>query len=63
MGCSLVRMTTVLEEFGCHLVLEMQPGHVLSELAKEAFPDVKSLAIGDSSLRYTLHFVDPHSIE
>jgi malonate decarboxylase epsilon subunit len=48
---------TVLEELGCTLFLEMPPGHVLSELAKEGFPEVKTLAVGESSLRYTLHLV------
>jgi len=41
-------MTSVLEEFGCRLFLEMPPGHVLSELAKEAFPEVKSLAVAEA---------------
>jgi malonate decarboxylase epsilon subunit len=46
--------TTVLYELGCRLFLEMPPGHVLSELGKEAFPEVKTLAIGERSLRETL---------
>jgi hypothetical protein len=32
----------------------MPPGHVLSELGKEAFPEVKTLVIGERSLRETL---------
>jgi hypothetical protein len=32
----------------------MPPGHVLSELGKESFPEVKTLAIGERSLRETL---------
>ena len=47
--------TTVLEELGCRLFLEMPPGHVLSDLAREAFPDVKTLAIGQSTLKTALH--------
>jgi malonate decarboxylase epsilon subunit len=47
--------TTVLEELGCRLFLEMPPGHVLSDLAREAFPEVKTLAIGQSTLRGALH--------
>ncbi len=39
-------MTTVLEELGCRLFLEMPPGHVLSELAKASFPEVRALALG-----------------
>jgi malonate decarboxylase epsilon subunit len=46
--------TTVLYELGCRLFLEMPPGHVLSELGKEAFPEVQTLAIGERSLRETL---------
>jgi malonate decarboxylase epsilon subunit len=47
--------TTVLEELGCRLFLEMPPGHVLSELAREAFPEVKTLALGQGTLRGALH--------
>jgi malonate decarboxylase epsilon subunit len=47
--------TAVLEELGCRLFLEMPPGHVLSDLAREAFPDVKTLAIGQSTLKNALH--------
>jgi malonate decarboxylase epsilon subunit len=54
--------TTVLEELGCSLFLEMPPGHVLSELAKQAFPEVKTLAVGESSLRHTLRLVDRYSV-
>jgi malonate decarboxylase epsilon subunit len=46
--------TTVLEELGCRLFLEMPPGHVLSELAPKAFPDVKTAAIGEVSIREAL---------
>src|SRR5258708_31247925 len=42
--------TTVLKELGCRLFLEMPPGHVLSELGKEAFPELKTLAISERSL-------------
>jgi malonate decarboxylase epsilon subunit len=43
--------TTVLEELGFRLFLEMPPGHVLSHLAGEAFPDIKTVAVGEVSLR------------
>jgi malonate decarboxylase epsilon subunit len=46
--------TTVLEELGCRLFLEMPPGRVLSALANEAFPDVKALPIGASTLKAAL---------
>jgi malonate decarboxylase epsilon subunit len=42
--------TTVLEELGFRLFLEMPPGHVLSQLAGEAFPDVETVAFGEVSL-------------
>ena len=46
--------TTVLEELGCRLFLEMPPGHILSELGREAFPDVRTLAVGETSLKDAL---------
>ena len=42
--------TTVLEELGFRLFLEMPPGHVLSHLAGEAFQDVETVAVGEVSL-------------
>ena len=47
--------TTVLVELGCALFLEMPPGHVLSELARETFPSVRTLAVGETSLKYADH--------
>jgi malonate decarboxylase epsilon subunit len=46
--------TTVLEELGCSLFLEVPPGHVLSELGREAFSDVRTLAIGETSLTHAV---------
>lgn len=46
--------TTVLEELGCRLFLEMPPGHVLSDLGRESFPEVKTLALGQSALNSAL---------
>ena len=37
--------TTVAKELGCHLFLEMPPGHVLSDLARENLPGVNALAV------------------
>jgi malonate decarboxylase epsilon subunit len=37
--------TSVLEELGCDLFLEMPPGHVLTDLATNSQPDVRSLAV------------------
>lgn len=51
--------TTVLEELGCRLFLEMPPGHVLSELGREAFPDVRTLAVGETSLAYAVRTATP----
>jgi malonate decarboxylase epsilon subunit len=47
-------MARVLEELGCDLFLEMPPGHVLSELAKEIVPEVRTLAMAESSLPHAL---------
>jgi malonate decarboxylase epsilon subunit len=47
--------TTVLEELGCKLFLEMPPGQVLSGLAKESLPNVRTLALGQSTLTGALH--------
>jgi malonate decarboxylase epsilon subunit len=37
--------TAVLQELGCNLFLEMPPGHVLSDLARENLSDVNSVPI------------------
>ena len=48
--------TTVLKELGCRLFLEMPPGHVLSDLARESFPEeVRTFALGQSALKGALH--------
>jgi malonate decarboxylase epsilon subunit len=47
--------TAVLEELGCRLFLEMPPGHVLSDLARESLPEVKILAMSQGTLRGALH--------
>jgi malonate decarboxylase epsilon subunit len=44
--------TTVLEELGCRTFIEMPPGHALSDLAQEAFKDVRTISIGKTSLGY-----------
>jgi malonate decarboxylase epsilon subunit len=53
--------TTVLEELGCHLFLEMPPGHVLSELGREAFPDVRTLAVGETSFKYAVRLANSYA--
>jgi malonate decarboxylase epsilon subunit len=42
--------TSVLEELGIRVFLEMPPGQVLTDLAREALPEVKSVALSRSSL-------------
>jgi malonate decarboxylase epsilon subunit len=37
--------TTVLKELGCHLSLEMPPGHVLSDLAQTSLTGVNSIPV------------------
>jgi malonate decarboxylase epsilon subunit len=37
--------TTVLKELGCHLFLEMPPGHTLSDLAEQNLTDVDSVPV------------------
>ncbi len=37
--------TTVARELGCNLFLEMPPGHVLTDLAKENLPGINALAV------------------
>jgi malonate decarboxylase epsilon subunit len=55
-------MTTVMEELGFRIFLEMPPGHVLSVLANDAFPDVQTLAVGEHSIRETVRLVDRYSV-
>jgi malonate decarboxylase epsilon subunit len=46
--------TTVLAELGCRLFLEMPPGHVLTELGREAFSGVRTLAVGETLFTHAL---------
>jgi malonate decarboxylase epsilon subunit len=50
----------VLVELGCGLFLEMPPGHVLSELAREIVPEVRTLVMAESSLRHALRVAGQH---
>ena len=47
--------TTVLEELGCRLFLEMPPGAVLTSLAKESLPEVRSLSLCLGGLKTAVH--------
>jgi malonate decarboxylase epsilon subunit len=51
-----------MEELGFRIFLEVPPGHVLSVLAKDAFPDVQTLAVGENSIRQTVRLVDRYSV-
>jgi malonate decarboxylase epsilon subunit len=42
----------VLQELGSTLFIEMPPGHVLTNLAKQSIPEAKSIALAESSLPY-----------
>ena len=42
--------TIVLQELGCNLFLEMPPGHVLSDLARENLSDINSIPIDADAL-------------
>jgi len=48
--------TTVAKELGCNLFLEMPPGHVLSDLAKENLAGVSAFAVEQDSLPRVLRF-------
>jgi malonate decarboxylase epsilon subunit len=52
---------TVLNELGCQAFLEMPPGHVLSELAKDIVSSVETLAVGESSLKHALELAARYS--
>ena len=49
--------TTVAEELGCNLFLEMPPGHTLADLAKENVPDVTASAVTPDLFRHVLRLV------
>jgi malonate decarboxylase epsilon subunit len=42
--------TQVLVEMGTRLFVEMHPGHVLTALASEAFPQVRAIAFAESAM-------------
>jgi malonate decarboxylase epsilon subunit len=47
-------ITIVLQELGCTLCIETPSGHVLTNLAKQSIPEVKSIALADSTLSYAV---------
>jgi malonate decarboxylase epsilon subunit len=53
-GVRWYETTIVLQELGCTLCIETPPGHVLTNLAKQSIPEVKSIALADTSLPYAV---------
>jgi malonate decarboxylase epsilon subunit len=53
--------TIVLQELGCSLSIEPPPGHVLTNLAKQSIPDVKSIALAETSLSYVVQQASLHN--
>jgi malonate decarboxylase epsilon subunit len=53
--------TIVLQELGCTLIIETPPGHVLTNLANQSIPDVKSIALAESSFSYVVQQASRHS--
>lgn len=53
-GVRWYETTIVLQELGCTLCIETPPGHVLTNLAKQSIPDVKSIALAEVSLSYAV---------
>lgn len=47
--------TSVLDELGCRLFVEMPPGHVLTDLARESLPQMATIALAQSTLGGALH--------
>lgn len=44
--------TAVLQELGCRTLVEMPPGHALTDLARDGFKDVKAISISETSFAY-----------
>jgi malonate decarboxylase epsilon subunit len=59
-GVRWYETTIVLQELGCTLCIETPPGHVLTNLAKQSIPEVKSIALGESSLSYVIQQASRH---
>jgi malonate decarboxylase epsilon subunit len=45
---------TVLQELGCNVFVEMPPGHVLTNLAKQSISQVRSIPLAETSLSYVV---------
>ena len=53
--------TIVLQELGATLLIETPPGHVLTNLAKQSVPELKSIALAESSLPYVVQQATRHT--
>jgi malonate decarboxylase epsilon subunit len=53
-GVRWYEATRVLQELGCGLFIEMPPGRVLTGLARESIPQIRSIALAESSLSYVV---------
>jgi len=53
--------TIVLQELGCTLSIETPPSHVLTNLAKQSIPTVKSIALADTSFSYVVRQASLHA--
>jgi malonate decarboxylase epsilon subunit len=60
-GVRWYETTIVLQELGCTLCIETPPGHVLTNLAKQSIPEVKSVAMAESSLSHVVQQVSRHT--
>ena len=54
--------TIILQELGCTLLIETPPGHVLTNLAKQSVPEIKSIALAESSLAYIVQQASRHDL-
>jgi malonate decarboxylase epsilon subunit len=60
-GVRWYEATIVLQELGCTLLIETPPGHVLTNLAKQSIPDVKSISLAETSLAYIVQQASRHA--
>lgn len=51
------KATTLLSELGVRLFLEMPPGHILTNLARQALPSVQSISLGETRLDSAVYMV------
>jgi malonate decarboxylase epsilon subunit len=54
--------TSVLKELGCNLFLEMPPGHVLSDLARENIPGVTAVPVEAATLPRVLRLAQQEAV-